>query len=104
PTNNHEREFLRTISTLVEQHHSNLGVGVESLADEAWISRSLLHIKMKKINGLSALDYIKRVRMIKAVRLIREGKNISEVAYKVGYSDPNYFSRAFKKEFHVSPT
>ncbi|UGU15877.1 response regulator [Sinomicrobium kalidii] len=104
PANNQEREFLRKISSLVEQYHSNPGFGVESLASEAGISRSLLHIKMKKITGLSALDYIKRIRMKKATRLIREGKNISEVAYKVGYSDPNYFSRAFKKEFHVTPT
>ncbi|MGS2760885.1 two-component regulator propeller domain-containing protein [Sinomicrobium sp. M5D2P9] len=104
PANNHEREFLRKISFLVEQHHSNSGFGVESLANEAGISRSLLHIKMKKITGLSALDYIKRIRMKKATRLIREGKNISEVAYRVGYSDPNYFSRAFKKEFNITPT
>ena len=104
PVNNQDREFLRKISALVEEHHPDPKFGVETLANKAGISRSLLHVKMKKIIGLSALEYIKRVRMKKATRLIREGKNISEVAYNVGYSDPNYFSRAFKKEFKLTPT
>ncbi len=104
PSNNQDREFLRKISSLVERLHSNPKFGVEVLANEAGMSRSLLHLKMKKITGLSALEYIKRKRMKKAKRLIKEGKNISEVAYQVGYSDPNYFSRAFKKEFNLTPT
>lgn len=104
PSNNQEREFLRKISLLVEKGHSDPKFGVEGLANEAGISRSLLHIKMKKITGLSALEYIKRKRMRKATQLIKQGKNISEVAYQVGYSDPNYFSRAFKKEFNLTPT
>ncbi|WP_302849332.1 helix-turn-helix domain-containing protein [Sinomicrobium kalidii] len=53
----------------------------------------------KKITGLSASEYIKRSRMKKAWRWIRSGKSISEVAYNVGYSAPNYLSKAFKKEF-----
>ncbi|MDT0677899.1 two-component regulator propeller domain-containing protein [Autumnicola musiva] len=104
PANNQDREFLRKISSLVEKFHSDPKFGVEILANEAGMSRSLLHLKMKKITGLSALEYIKRKRMKKATRLIKEGKNISEVAYQVGYSDPNYFSRAFKKEFNLTPT
>ena len=104
PANNQDREFLRKIARLVEENHSDPKFGVESLANEAGISRSLLHIKMKKITALSALEYIKRIRMKKAIRLLKSGKSISEVAYNVGYSDPNYFSRAFKKEFNLTPT
>lgn len=104
PRNNQDREFLRKISSIVEKSYSDPKFGVESLSKEAGISRSLLHIKMKKITGLSALEYLKRKRMKKATHLIKQGKNISEVSYQVGYSDPNYFSRAFKKEFNLTPT
>ncbi len=104
PKNNHDREFLRKIDLLVNENYSNPNFGVEGMANEIGISRSLLHIKMKKLAGLSTLEYIKRARMKKAIRLIREGKNISEVAFKVGYNDPNYFSRAFKKEYKLTPS
>ncbi|WP_161554501.1 hybrid sensor histidine kinase/response regulator transcription factor [Sinomicrobium soli] len=104
PANNRDREFLRKIVSLVEANYQDPKFGVETLADRAGISRSLLHLKMKQVTGLSASGYIKRIRMKKACRWIRAGKSISEVAYNVGYSDPNYFSRAFKKEFGQTPS
>ena len=104
PQNNQENEFLRKITQIVENNCSNPKFSVKMLADEMGISRSLLHIKLKKIAGASALEFIKKARMDRATSLIRQGKNISEVAYEVGYADPNYFSRAFKKEFHLTPT
>jgi len=104
PKNNQDREFLRKIDLLVNENYSNPNFGVETMANDIGISRSLLHIKMKKLTGLSTLEYIKHARMKKAIRLIKEGKNISEVAFQVGYNDPNYFSRAFKKEYKVTPT
>lgn len=104
PENNQDREFLRKIDLLVEEHYSNPNFGVESMAADIGISRSLLHLKMKKLTGLSTLDYIKQFRMKKAIRYLAQGKNISEVAFKVGYNDPNYFSRAFKKTHNMTPT
>lgn len=104
PKNNQDREFLRKIDLLVQENYANPGFGVESMASDIGISRSLLHIKMKKLTGLSTLDYIKQFRMKKAIRHIKEGKNISEIAFKVGYNDPNYFSRAFKKVYKLTPT
>jgi len=104
PKNNQDREFLSKIDLMVYEKYSNPDFGVEGMASDIGISRSLLHIKMKKLTGLSTLEYIKQFRMKKAICLINEGKNISEVAFKVGYNDPNYFSRAFKKVYKLTPT
>ena len=49
-------------------------------------------------------DYIRRRRMARACELLREGFNVSETAYRTGYSDPNYFTKVFKKEFGCTPT
>lgn len=104
PKNNQNREFLKKINDLVSTNYNDPKFSIESLASMMGISRSLLHIKMKKATGASASEYLKSIRLQKAAEMIRQGKPISEVAYKVGYNDPNYFSRVFKKEFKVSPS
>ena len=49
-------------------------------------------------------DYIRKKRLNKACELLRDGYNVTETAYKTGFANPNYFSKAFKKEFGVKPT
>tara|TARA_R110002049_G_scaffold301166_1_gene493053 strand:+ start:15715 stop:19731 length:4017 start_codon:yes stop_codon:yes gene_type:complete len=104
PSNNREIEFIKKITTLVDSHYQDPNFNIQDLAEKVSISRSLLHIKMKKTMHTNASDFIKKVRMAKAVELMKQGMLISEVAYKVGYNDPNYFSRVFKKEFDISPS
>ncbi|MDE6077748.1 MAG: helix-turn-helix transcriptional regulator, partial [Muribaculaceae bacterium] len=67
------------------------------------ISRSLLHIKMKTFFNASMTDYIKKCRMAKACELLRQGYNVSETAYSTGFSDPNYFTKVFKKTYGMPP-
>ena len=104
PETNQNREFLRRITEIVNSNYNDPKFTIENLASQMGISRSLLHIKMKKATGTSASDYLKKIRLTRAEELIKQGKTISEVAYNVGYSDPNYFSRVFKKEYKVSPS
>ncbi|MCM8568298.1 ATP-binding protein [Gramella jeungdoensis] len=104
PETNQNREFLKKINDIVKENYNDPKFTIENLASQMGISRSLLHIKMKKAAGTSASDYLKKIRLKKAEELIKQGKTISEVAYNVGYSDPNYFSRVFKKEYRVSPS
>jgi AraC-like DNA-binding protein len=69
------------------------------------ISRSLLHKKLTAIVDQSAVDFITSVKLKKSALLMHEGNlNISEVAYSVGFNDPKYFSRCFKKHFGKSPS
>lgn len=104
PPNNQEREFLHQLTKLVEAKYSDPNFTIAALAQMLGISRSMLHLKMKKIVGLSASAFIRDKRMEQAVRLLDKGHSITEVAYKVGYNDPNYFSKVFKKHFKVLPS
>ena len=68
------------------------------------ISRSLLHTKMKTLVGLSMGDFIRKKRLDRACQMLSQGYNVSETAYATGFSDPNYFSRTFKKHVGVNPS
>jgi AraC-like DNA-binding protein len=77
---------------------------IADITRELGISRSLLHIKMKTFFSSSMTDYIKQRRMTKACELLKEGNNVSETAYRTGFSDPNYFSKVFRKTYGMSPS
>ena len=76
------------------------------LTKELGIGRTMVHTKLNQILDLSATEFINAIRLREAQKLLLENSEltISEIAYKVGFNDPNYFSRTFRKTFHLSPT
>ncbi len=100
----YDKEFINKINQLIEKNIDNDEFSVASVTQEMGISRSLLHIKMKNLLNVSMGDYIRRKRLNLACELLKQGFNVSETAYRTGFSDPNYFSKAFKKEFGLTPT
>jgi AraC-like DNA-binding protein len=60
---------------------------------------------LKGLTGQTVHEFIKKVRLKRAVQLLEKRKmKITEIAYSVGFSDLNYFSRCFRKEFGVAPS
>ena len=53
---------------------------------------------------MSISEYVRTLRLGKAKELLLEGLNISESAYRTGFSDPNYFSKCFKKKYGLTPS
>jgi len=100
-----DESFLRKTLYIIEQNVADREFGVQKLTEELGVSRSLLHKKLTAIVGVSANDFITTVRLKKSALLLMEGKmNISEIAFSLGYNDPKYFSRCFKKQFGKPPT
>jgi len=99
-----DKEFIRKMNRIVDERLSDSDFAVTDITSELAVSRSLLHTKMKNLVGMSMGDYIRKKRLDMAVRLLREGYNVSETAYRTGFSDPNYFSKTFKKHLGVSPS
>ena len=95
---------MHKINDLVENNIDNSDFSVGDITKELAISRSLLHIKMRSLLNMSMGDYICKKRLDKACSLLRSGYNVSETAYQTGFSDPNYFSKTFKKHIGMSPT
>lgn len=99
-----DKEFMQQINRIVTDNLSNSDFSIGDITDSLSISRTLLHVKMKNLTGMSMGEYLHTRRIEEACRLLLEGYNVSETAYQTGFSDPNYFSKAFRKHKLMSPT
>jgi YesN/AraC family two-component response regulator len=102
---NLEEKFMNKVMEVIEQHISEEEFSIEQFGKEVGMSRVQLHRKLKALSGKSASNYLRSVRLNKAKMMIAEQKgNISEIAYSVGFSSPQYFTRCFKEEFGFTPS
>jgi YesN/AraC family two-component response regulator len=100
-----EDKFIIRFREYIEQHMSDSNLGVETIGRELGLSRVQLYRKVKALTGQSPVELLRTVRLHKARRLLQDSvKNISEVAYEVGFTSPGYFAKCFKDEFGVSPS
>ena len=77
---------------------------MEKLAEMVYMSRTSFYENFRDVMHLSPLQYAKSVKLYRAQTLIREGKNVSEAGYLVGYNNPAQFSREYKRHFGFSPS
>jgi YesN/AraC family two-component response regulator len=102
---NRDQMFIKKLSNIVIKHLDDGNFDVDMFCNEVNVSRTLLHIKLKKITGLSTTAFISKIRMSEAKKMLDEGLlSVSEISYRVGYNDPAYFSKSFKKMFGKSPS
>ena len=99
-----EQDFLIKLNKLIEANIVSSTYTVEDLAKDLYISRVQLYRKVKAIFGISVSEHIINIRLEKSKELLlNTNQNISEIAYSVGFSSPNYFSTSFKNKYGVSP-
>ena len=100
-----DSEFFKKATAIVEKFYTDSSFDVDQFASEMYVSRSQLYSKLKAITNLSANEFINSYRLKKAMELLKTGnKQISEIAYTIGFNDPKYFSRIFKKFYNCSPS
>ena len=103
--NPNDKEFLEKMYTLIEENISDEGFNVSAIAESLGMSRSCLFSKVKTLTGMSPQEFLIGYRLNKAKEMILSRKyNVSEVAYNVGFSTLNGFSRAFKNKFGFPPS
>jgi AraC-like DNA-binding protein len=96
--------YARQGAVFLQQNYSR-AVGVEEAARYAGVSRSCLYRAFQAEFGCSPSTYLIRFRLQRACQLLRHSSlPIGAVALSVGFEDPYYFSRAFRRELGVSPT
>lgn len=101
---NQEQTFITKMNEIIKKNVENPKFSVEDLADKLGVSRVQLYRKVKAIIGINISDHINNVKLEKAAELLKSNEmNISEIAYSLGFSSPNYFSTAFKNKFGISP-
>lgn len=99
-----ETAFLQKIIALINSHLADPDLDVQLLERELGLSNTQLFRKLKALTGKGGNDLIRSLRLQRAAQLLQSGKQqVAEVAYAVGFNDPNYFIRVFGKEFGMSP-
>jgi signal transduction histidine kinase/DNA-binding response OmpR family regulator len=100
-----DQKFLQNTVSIITTRMSDAAFGVDSLAAEIGVSRSVLLKKIEALVGEPPSELIKMIRLNKAARFI-EGKfgNMSEIALEVGFNNPSYFAECFKHQFGCSPS
>jgi ligand-binding sensor domain-containing protein/signal transduction histidine kinase/DNA-binding response OmpR family regulator len=100
-----DNEFMEQITAIVEQNLDSEQVDVEFIADKMCMSHSTLYRKIKALSGMSANEFIRKVRIRNAEQLLLTGKyTISEISYMVGINSITYFRQCFKEEFGAAPS
>ncbi len=102
---NYDEEFIKKIAQSVEEQLENQDFKIEDLADTMNLSRTVFYRKIKSILGVSPKDFVRDMRVKRAVQLLDTGAySISEIAYMSGFSSPQYFSRVFREVMNCTPS
>ena len=103
-SNTPDSAFLNKLTEILIQNLSNENFGVSELAGKIGMSRSNLLRKIKKLTNLSASQFIREVRLKKAMELLKQSPmNVSEVCWEVGFSSTSYFIKCFREYYGYPP-
>lgn len=101
----YDEQFMQQVMEVMEKEMDNSELTIEEFAQKLGLGRTVFYQKLKSIIGLSPVDFIREIRIKRAVQLIDSGEyNFSQVAYMTGFNDPKYFSKCFKKQVGMTPS
>ena len=97
--------FVKNAEEYVKEHFADQDLGVDEVCRKLNVSAAYFSTIFKKETGKTFVRYLTDYRMEKAVNMLMTGNEKTYViAEKVGYTEPNYFSYVFKKQFGMSPS
>ena len=99
-----DEAFLSKVTAHIEASISDPDLNVSELCTRCGTSEKQLYRRLKQITGLTAVEFIRSIRLKKAAMYLSQGQlTVSEVMYMVGFSNHSYFTKCFKKEYGVVP-
>lgn len=99
-----EDVFIENIKSIIYQQINNPNLNTATLCSAIGLSQAQLYRKLKAVANETPNSYIRKVRLQKAKELLETTDlNVAEIAYDLGFNDPNYFSRVFHKQYGKSP-
>ncbi len=97
--------FIEKLQKIIDTNLTETSFTIDEFSSLIGMSRMQLHRKLKALFNVSTSEFITTERLkLATTLLIKTNVNISEVAYAVGFNNPTYFSKCFKKQYHFSPS
>lgn len=104
-TESTKSQFVNKVTDFINKNIDNTELTVDDFAKEMGMSRTVFYVQMKKVFDRSPNNFIQDIRIERAKQLMTDkDANISDIAYRCGFSDPKYFSRCFKKATGLKPS
>ena len=99
-----DREFLEKVHAEVSSHMHETDYSVDVFSANLCMSRMNLYRKLKSLTGKTPTEYVRNVRLERAVRLLQTtSMSVNEVSDAVGFAYPSYFTKCFKDKYGISP-
>jgi YesN/AraC family two-component response regulator len=99
-----DESLMNRIIKVMSENISNPDFGVEELGREVGISRTHLYRKLKQLTNLTAIEFVRNMRLQRASQLFKQNKlYVAEVAYMSGFKELSYFRKIFKELYGISP-
>ena len=103
-TQKNER-FANLLNDYLEVHFHDEQLCIDQMGQDLGMSRTNFFNKVKSMTGASPSRFVMAFRLTKAKEFLQlEGVNVSDVAFKVGFSSTSYFAKCFKEFFNTTPT
>lgn len=100
-----DNDFYNKFLDRVHQNLSDSELSVDAIAADLGLGRSQLYRKIKALTNFSPVELIRNIRLKEARHLLTTSTlTISEIAYKVGFSTPTYFTKCFREAYNETPT
>ena len=97
-------DFIEKAEAIILENISNEQFGVSELAEAMNMSRSSLLRKIKTQTQLSASQFIRQVRLIKGMEMLKQDTlTVSEISYQIGFGNTSYFIKCFREKYGYSP-
>ena len=99
-----DKLFIEKAIKIIEKNIDNSDLGIENFAEQLAMSRSQLYRKFCAVLGEKPNEFIRKYRLKRAADLLKQNfGNITQIAYEVGFNDPAYFAKCFKKLYKMNP-
>ncbi|GAB7086570.1 hybrid sensor histidine kinase/response regulator transcription factor [Marinifilum fragile] len=99
-----DEKFIESVIMEMERNFDNPDFRLEDLAEPLNMSYSNIYRKFQALTDKTLVDFMRSFRLKKAIPLlVKHNFTISEIAFQIGFNDPKYFSKCFKKEYGVTP-
>lgn len=100
-----DRKFMDKLNILIEENLATEDIDIAFMTDRMAMSHSTFYRKVKALTGVSANEYIRKVKLQRAMQLLKTGEhNVTEVSMMTGFNNAGYFRRCFKKEYGITPS